>query len=356
MKLPDLPHDVLCHVMRQCDQGARVACFTACKSLGAAASAPSVWERVTLRDLDTTAVEFVTSRRLVEVHITTACPDDVSWFLNKLADRGDADLLRDLTIVVQSTRRLPWDLLVAASRHTSLRSLRLEVQDLHTTCEVPFPRDAQLLHLETLSIVERTEGAKQLVVFFQGAHSRFPSLRRLELDVALSDVVDGLCHMPNLRQLRYAYDEDEGGETYENADMEGACFDVLELAVGSGIDHRHLCEELQKCTVHELVLVVNDEYVDLRHRLSPATHTLRLRVNVTHVDVHLDFPSLRDSALRRIVVEFEPWIADDPVLALAAHPCLMIAHAPVHEFCALCCSRLQLDAHPATRVMLSSLA
>lgn len=348
-RLGDLPHDVLCHVMRQCDQDSRTACFTACKALSTAATASGVWDSVSFTDLDYSAVDFVRQRGIQTVTITTGCPDDVSWFLNRLADLGHDDLLRDLTIVITPTRRLPWDLLISASRHCRLRALRLEVQDLQTTCEVPFPRDGRLLDLETLSIEERTEDAKQLVVFFSGAHARFPSLRRLNLDVGLSDVMDGLRHMPNLRHLRYIYDEEEGGETFENADMEGARLDVLELSVGSNIDNRHLCRELEKCDVAELVLVVNDEYLDLRHRLSPSVHTLRFLLNVPHVDIHLDFPFLKESAVRVVSLQLQPWIVDN----VAPHPCLVFEHAAVSEFSTLCCSRLSVDVHPSTRVLLT---
>lgn len=355
MSVTDMPADILCDIMRVAGQSARVQSLLACKALHAAASAPGTWSAVDFADLDCTAVDFMVRHRCAAVHIVSSAPDDVSWFMHRLADIGCDSCIRELRVDIASVQRLPEDLLCGVARHRELRTLAVFVDDLEQTCEVHFPRTAQMLHLHTLRIVEASPDSRQLVVWFDGSQSRFPALRSMELDVGLSDVMAGLCHFPRLRRLVYRCDDDEGGETYEDVNMVGCDLDELQLDVGVDVDMRRLCRQLERSSVRRLVLHVNDDLLDLSRKLSPALERLELSMCTTHADVEIDFPNLRQHEHLRLLEVYvgAPWIQTDPTLVASCHHCLTFQHADVSEWIALMHSRVHLALLSSTRVCVS---
>lgn len=349
LSIVDLPHDVLCHVVRACDQRARTRCLLACKPLMHAVDEPGVWTSVEFSDLDDTAVAFMERHRCPDVVIRTETPDDVSHFFNQMADGGNDECIRQLSVFVTKAQRVPADLLAAISRMRRLRSLSLHFDELRGLSEVPVPPGLPMRELEDLSITETAEDdCKQLAVWFHGGHDRFPALKNLVVDVSLSDVVDNLASMPQLRVVRYRYDEFESDETYEHAKFDGLQLEELELVMTSDIDMEHLAQQLRGCSVRKLVLEVSCEDLVFRNAMCKGLEELHFKLNATHVHLHVDFADVKDAGLRLIAVQPGEWIAD-----MDLNPCLMFERTPsINDWLALCNS-LTLRLHEATRILVS---
>lgn len=349
--LPVLPVEVLGEVMRRVDQESRVACFTACKALNAAATLPGVWETVHLAELDRTAVAFLLEHPCHTVVIRNDRPDDIAWFLDALADKGASDTIRKLRIEMGVVKRVPSELFVALGRHSALQSLVVDVQSVEKTCEVLFENDHCLQRLETLEVRENSELTKQLVVWFNGNHSSFTALCKVELVVGMSDIMTSLDKMPSLRELAYRCDEDEGGETYEDVNMAGATLDALEIDVGVYTDTRRLFRQMARATVRKLTLHMNDDYFEISRPLSPEMEELCIFVCVDQADLELDFCCLRDDhpSLNKIDVRIgSPWQHE---LGLCEHT-VTFRHVPAFtEWMAFAAPRF--SAHDVARVVVS---
>lgn len=332
--LGTLSHDVLCTIMAASDQATRVSCLTCTKALSRAVLTRGVWDSVTFGDLDCTALEFMDVHRVATVVIRSSCPDDVSWFLGRVADQG-IDCIRHLDIEISGAYRMNSDFLDAVSRLVSLETLRLVMKDIEREAELAFPRVCGLLNLRQLDIIEvpGEELMKKHFVFFNGSHSRFPNLERLTVDVCGSDVMSGLRHMPSLRRLSYLADEDDGEETYEDAELEGCVLDELEIEVPSDTDYLHLCSELRKASVKRLVLCVGDSTASLMHPINEDIQDIVLRFNCSHAEVWLDYPFLRTyKALRSISVEYSRWVGE--MVPVAIKHTIEFRHVPnVQQFC-----------------------
>jgi hypothetical protein len=346
-----LPVEVLGEVMRRVDQDARVACFTACKALKSAATLPNVWETLHFTELDHTAVAFLLEHPCHTVVIRNDRPDDIAWFLDILADRGASDMIRKLRIEMGAVKRVPSELFVALGRHSGLQSLIVDVQSVEKTCEVLFENDHCLQRLETLAVREGSELTKQLVVWFNGNHSSFAALWKLELVVGMSDIMTSLDKMPGLRELVYRCDEDEGGETYEDVNMAGATLNALEIDVGVYTDTRRLFRHMCRATIKKLTLHMNDDYFEISRPLSPAMEELYISVCVDQADLELDFCCLRDDHpdLKHINVHVGlPWQHE---LGLCEHT-VTFRHVPAfNEWLTYATPRL--SAHDAARVVVS---
>lgn len=330
MSFDTLPTELLHQILRATDQGGRVACLTACKALSAAARQPAgCWPAVTLRDLDRTAVAFVARHRCRHVTIKSDTPDDVSWFLQHLAAAGAADCVDTLTLALGVVQRLPSDLLASVGLLPRLRYCALSVQDLETACDLAWERDMPCL--EGLVVQERSEGGKQLVVWF--GRAAFPVLRRAVLDVGLTDVMAAARKMPALRDLVYRCDDDDSGETYEDAALEGVTLDTLELDLGVDTDYRHLGAQLREAAVRTLVLHLHDDWVPLEWAMPRGLQTLRLCMHLTHIDVKLDFVHLRQCAtLTHLDVQIGArWISDTPALLQGCRHSLSFHHVPCYR-------------------------
>lgn len=355
--LTDLPHDVLCHVMRLSDQDARVACATTCKPLSEAARSRGVWDAVTFRDLDRSAVEFYARHRCASVRVETACPDDVSWFFGALArDDSLLDCMRELDLVLDTVQRIPADFLDGLARQRGLRRLHVTVHNLGASSDVCFPPHTSLLALEDLRIEETCDDEERayrnLVVWFDGAQARMPALARLRLRVMLSDAATGLRHFPRLRRFSYAYDEEGGGETFEDAALAGCDLDEMSVQVGGETDLPHLCAELAKCSVRRLVVHLCDDYdVDWRYATSPALEDLVFRLHVAHADVHVDFPFLagHHPRLGRVALE-----RGDLVGPACSHT-LVFQHVSIADWIARFGSggSTRLEVHDGARILVS---
>lgn len=354
--LTDLPHDVLCHVMRLSDQESRLACAATCKPLSAAARSLGVWTSVTFRDLDASALAFYQRHRCPAVRITTSCPDDVSWFFGMLAqDESLTGCMRDLHITLDTVQRVPMDMFDGLARQRGLRRVVIAVHNLASCSEVCFPAATALLELEELRIVETSDGEgpeyKNLVVWFDGAQARMPALTTLDLRVMVSDAASGLRAFPRLRRFAYEYDEEGGGETYEDACLAGCDLEEMAIQVGSETDLRHLCRELAKCRVRRLVIHLRDDCdIDWRHATSPALEDLVFSLHVAHVDVHIDFPFLAGHPrLARVALERGEG-CEDP-----CHHAVVFHHVTVADWMDRFHGRTALDVHPAARVIVSPL-
>lgn len=357
--LVDLPDDVLCHIMKLADQPTRLAAMETCSRLGTAASAPGVWTDVTFRDLDQTAVDFLARHRCPTVRILSDCPDDVAWFFCKLANENVV-CIQDLTIRFGVVRRLPATFLRGIGSQTDLRNFTMVLDDVDASCDIFFSEGHSLRRLETLRIIERSPGTKQLTVWFQDTHAAFESLRVLVLDVALSDAVAGLNKMAKLRQATYLFEEDENDETYEDAELAGLNLDLLELDLATDdtvVSHDTLFEQLQRCAVRELVLHIKDGWQNLDRPLSPALETLVLRMHVTHATVNIDFGALRGhAALRRVVLDIgAPWIANDPDVEQSCRHTLAFTGVPTLEDFIAFAQRITLVKHAKTCLSISPL-
>lgn len=356
MRLQHLPHDLLCHIMRQACQADRVACMTACRSLLSAATSQGVWSTVCFTDLDSSAVRFMDMHRCPVVHITTACPDDVAWFFDMLATLG-IDCVERLSVRMEPTPRLPADFLRGIGGQTRLKHLKVDIASLEEPSEVYFSRDHGLTSLQTLEIVERTEGSKRLVLWWEASHSKFESLQTAVLDVGLSDVMTGLRHLPRLKRMVYNFEAEEGGETYEDAELQGLDVDVLELTVDCETDYATLGEQLGLVTrVGSLVLNCEDEYVDLTSFEWTQVESVSLRMFTTRADVKLDFEGMRLSRrLRRVDLGIgAPW-GDSPDFVSACRHTLYFTHVPEPRQWAdhLASGRLDLHLLPTTCIHLA---
>lgn len=351
----DMPHEILCEIMKVAGQPARVQSLLACKALHAAVTAAGTWNAITFGDLDCTAVEFMAKHRCPRVTVISVVPDDIAWFLHRLADLGHGDCITRLELDIGPVQRLPEDLLAAAARHSQLQSLDITVEDLDQSCELTFPYTAATLNLKRLRIVDLSAELKQLIVWFDGSQSRFPSLESLELDVGLSDVLAGACHMPRLRRLVYRSDDEDGGETYEDANLTGCQLDLLDIDVSADADMRFLCRQMRRASIRRLVLNVTDEFLDVSREMSPALEELVLRMGTTQADVEIDFPFLQTYRnLRRIEMQIgAPWICADPAVEATCEHCVVFQHVPSIAEWMRFMGRLELALLPTTRVCIS---
>lgn len=307
MKITALPSDVLSYILRVTDQTARVSCLLACKALYNATKVHGSWPHVTFHDVDLTALEFMDHHRVSHVTITTATADDVAWFLGRMADQGIV-CLHDLKVQLGRVHRVPSDLLIQVARHTGLTSLRLVFERIERSSEIFFPKAHAMTRLRTLEITETfEEDTKNLVVWFTGTRVKFPALEHVSLNVSVSDVLAGIPDMPCIKTMTYKYDHLDSGETFEDMRMGTGTLSRLALDVGYETEYAHLCRELNKTTLEELVLMVNDDHVDLTLLRANIGH-LVFRMNVETADVLIDFEWLRQRTLRRLTVEREPWI------------------------------------------------
>lgn len=354
-KLGDMPVEVLSSILRVAGQPARVQSMLACKALYSACRVRGTWESITFGDLDDTALNFMMRHRCSIVKIMSTTPDDIAWFLDRLADLGLDDCIQELRLDIGSVPRLPEDLLCTVARHSRLRHFGMFVDDCEDTCELTFPRTARLLDLRTMTIVENSADTKNVVVWFNGSHCRFPTLEDVNLDVGMSDVMCGLCHMPRLRRLAYHFDTDEGGELYEDVCMLGADLDVLELDINDETDHRHLFRQIEQCSVRKLVLHVHNDFVDLSHPLSPDLEHLVFGMQTTQADIHVDFQCLRTHRkLRSMGVEVAaPWILSSEAELSSCHYYTVFQHVGSVSDWVACFGRVGLDLHPTTRVCIS---
>ncbi len=352
MKITDMPADVLGSIMSAAGQPARVQSMVACKALHGAATGQGVWDSIVFGDLDKSAVQFLLRHRCPKVTVKSVTPDDIAWFLGRVADLGGGDCIRDLRLDIGRVQRMPEDLLCAVARHSALRHFSMFIDDCEMTCEMVWPRTAQLHELRTMTIVETGVDAKSVVVWFSGSQSRFPALEDLTLDVGLSDVMAGLCHMPRLRRLVYHFDTEEGGETYEDACMVGADLDVLEIDLNDESDTRHLFRQMEQCAVRRLVLHTHVEGVDVVHPLSPSIEELVFGMHCTYADVTIDFPYLAEyAALRLVQLEVMcPEILQSE-MGDCRH-CLTFEHGSLRD-CMKLFSRVRLNVLPSTRVAFS---
>lgn len=312
--LADLPHEVLSHIMRLADQDTRVSCSMATKALCAAARARGVWTAAEFRDVaHPSALEFMDVHGVPHVCIDTQFPDDTAWFFEKLAGTG-VDCVRQLRVRIAcdgEVPRVPRDFLGGICRQTLLRSLDIRVDNLARSSELVFPQGWDLPSLESVEIVEKTrpELSKELVVFFGDV--RMPRVRRLVVDVSLSDVMRTISRLPSLREVVYRYDEGAGGETYEDVLAADATLDLLDINVGCETEYNLLWREVARASVRVLVVHVSDEFVDFRYPLSPALERLELRLDVTHCMVHMDFAHLAEAPnLREVHIDVTPWVRD----------------------------------------------
>ncbi len=338
-RLDSLPDDVLLQIFRRCRQRGRVSCMTTCKRFSRLVTwCREAWPYVRFTDLDVTAVEFMVRHRVRHVAIRTECPDDVLWFFDRLADVGCDEDIETLCIDVLAAQRLPEELGRAISRQRGLRALFVTVHELSEASELVFPRaPAGLGLLERLRILENTPIDKQLVVWFERCHASLRSLKEVHLDVSVSDVLAGAHLAPALRSIVYRTDESgaEGSsETFEDATLEGADLDLLELDVCADTDTRTLCEQLERCRVRHLILHVHDGYLALDHRLSPALEVLELRVETPLAELRLDWPFLAEcAALKQLVVGIGPeWIAANLEVMQACRHTLLFDHADVADW------------------------
>jgi hypothetical protein len=353
--LADVPHDVLCQVMRLAGQSARTACFTASKQLSAAATARGVWGGgVTFYDLDRSAVEFVRRHRPARVRVDGACPDDVSWFFDTLRDEGLTTCIRHLLVRLGVVQRVPSDLLDGIGAQSELERLDVFVEDLDQPCNIYVPDDHRLTKLRTLSVTDGSP-CKELFVLFRGAQPRLTSLRSLELDVGMSDVMHGLRHMPALRRVVYRYEEDNDTETYEDAWLEGLDLDALEVSVGAQTDYRHLYSQIARCVVRDLVLHVADDWVDINEKLSPALESLTVCMHVTSAEVRVDFPFLLEyERLRRVRLDIGAhWITEEPMIVNSCHHTLIFGHVHAIDDWVAFQKRVEVLKHPTTSVLLA---
>lgn len=350
--LTDMPQGVLVDILRAAGQPARVQSMVTCKALWEAATAEGTWDSVSFVDLDSTALEFMQRHRCRDVQITSVTPDDVSWFLSALAERGCDDCIATLRLQFGRVQRLPEDLLDAVSMHGSLRSLDIRVDHCERHSDLVWPRRPRLLRLEQLVVVECTE-RQNVTVWWNESHSCFPELRSLELRVGVSDVMTAACQMPRLRRLVYRFDQ-EGGETYEDACLAGSDLDVLELTVDDDTDTRHLFHQLELASVRRLVLHMADDYLDVCQPLSPALEELVLGMSSTNGSVILDFPFLAQARKLRLVElgVTDPAMLDSPGELAACHHLVVFQHTSPDAWRAMF-NRVRLQLLPTTRVCIS---
>ena len=346
-----MPADVLSSIMCVAGQPARVQSMVACKALCAAATGKGAWDSVIFGDLDLSAVKFMLRHRCAMVTVRSNTPDDIAWFLGRLADMGGADCIRELRLEIGPVQRVPEDLLCAVARHGSLQHFGMCVDECEMTCELVWPRTSRLYDLRTMTITESGLDAKRIVVWFSGSQSRFPALEEMTLDIGLTDVLAGVCHMPRLRRLVYHFDADEGGETYEDMCMAAVDLDVLELDINDETD-THLFRQLARCSVRRLVLHVYDEYLDLSHPLSPDLEELVFAMHTTCAEISIDYPNLAECQRLRSV---ELSVASPDILESqmdACHHSLVFQHGHCTD-CMRLLSRVRLDVLSCTRVSFS---
>lgn len=296
MRLPGLPQDVLCRIMRQANQPDRVACMTTCKALKEAACAPGAWSSVRFsRDLDDSAIRFMDVHRCANVQIASSCPDDVAWFFEMLA-KASIDCVETLVITIGKVARLPTDFLRGICAQTKLRVLSIMIQSLEHPSEIHFAKDHELASLRALTIMEMTEDDEpmQLVVWWEASHARFKELELVGLRVGVSDIMCGARRMPNLQRLMYSCEPYESGETYEDAQLEGVDLQLLSCVVDLDTDLTILCEQLALAKrVRKLVLNCHFD-ADLTGFEWHNVEEVELCMHGSSGEVKINFQSLKD--------------------------------------------------------------
>lgn len=357
MHVSSLPLDIAGEVMKRADQETRVACLTVCKAWHAAAMLPTAWASVRFDELDATAVDFVCRQPGVRhVHVHTRRPDDVVHFFDALADAGLGAQLESVHLTMGPIKRLPGDMLCALSRHSGLRTLDMDIASIERLSEVAFPPDHGLTNLRRLRIHEHGGVTRQLVVWFNGTQSCFGALEHVFLAVGVSDVMVGVDDMKALRHLTYLCDELEGGETYEDVNLEGADLDHLELEIGEHTDFGRLWRQLQRASVRTLVLHLNDEFLGITEALSPDLRRLVLGFRADYGDVELDFRCLREHhpSLEKVTVGVTAdWILSDADILNSCEHTLVFRHIPSFSQWLAYVTKVQLDVAPRMRVCMT---
>ena len=349
--LTQLPPDVMIEVMRQTGQEDRIACMTASKALSHAALLPAVWDSVTFRELDRSALNFLMGHPCPHVRIESCRPDDVAWFLATLADMGHGTVMRSLVIELGCVERVPDMLLEEVSRHSELRELSIRAQEIKYGCEAGFAADHQLTKLQRLRVVDDTPEGRQLVVWFRGPKG-FGALESVHFEVSMSDVGTCAGFMPQLRTLVYRF-EPYGGEELDDLLLAGCCFDLVELDVDANTHCRRLFKQLARASVQHLVLHLNDDHILLDRPMSPDMHTLTLDVCSDAVDIEIDFQTLQEQHPRLGTLRVQlggVLLGGD---AMDAEHTLVFRHVPAVRDWLRFFTRVRLETTPSTRVMIS---
>lgn len=352
-----LPLDVMGEVMKRADQDTRVACLTVSKAWHCAAMLASAWDEVRFQEIDRTTLGFMVRQPCIRrLHLHTHRPDDAAWLFDALADAGHDEQLREVHVRIGPVQRVPSSLLRALARHAGLHTLCIDIAHIDKVSELSFPKGHSLTKLERLCIREHSGVTRQLVVWFNGTQTRFEALREVDLRVGMSDVMVGVDGMRSLRDLAYLCDEEEGGETYEDINMEGANLDRLELEVGIHTDFARLCAQMHNASVRTLVMHLNDDFIAVSMPLSPDTRHLILGFRVDAADIELDFPVLRDHhpKLEKITVgATAEWITTDADILESCDHTLVFRNIPSFPQWLAYVTKVQLDVATTTRICMT---
>ena len=235
-----MPPDALRVVLGQLPQADKAACMLVSKYLHATVTDPSLWTRLRLCHLDSTAVRFFRKALPTSLLIHDASPDDAIWFLERLVDDACHTTLVTLTISFGEVTRVPEALLFVIARFTALETVAITVEECEEACLLRLPGwFTGLRRLTSLVIREGPDDTgdpwrceRRLAVRLGAARALLPALESLTVVAHRSDVLTGatgLAAMPSLRRLVHLAE----AETYENFTVgRGQTLDYLEVSFG----------------------------------------------------------------------------------------------------------------------------
>lgn len=238
-----LPPDVLRHVFAKLHQDDLAKCMLLGKYMHSVATDPCLWNEMTVRDPDDTAVRFFTRVKPARLRMQDADPDDCVWFLDRLVDTGAHLWLQHLEISLGVVARVSSDLLAAAARFPELVTLKIDVEECEELSTMHLPGwFSGLRKLRDLVIREHPPAASSaaelwarergLVVRLGQGRALLASLQSITLVVCGSDLLTGttgLSTMASLQRVVHITDK----ESYDNFTVgPGQTLDHLEVSFG----------------------------------------------------------------------------------------------------------------------------
>lgn len=253
-----LPPDVLRAVCAHLGQQDKVACLAASRYLYTVVSDRTLWQDVTIRRPDETALRMLRRVRPASVTIEAA-PDDAVWLMSQFDARGVRRLRVHLGLVTRVPEAL---LLTAATRFRDVEHLSIVVEECEQLSMLRLPtRFAGLRRLHTLELREGRVGTdpwagseRSLVVAMGPARAHLAELQCLTVVCAKTDVLRGLDRFPKLRSAVVLAEE----ETYEGF-VPPRTLQHLELAMFDAMRPLNLAHGLQHVALDSLVLHVCTE-------------------------------------------------------------------------------------------------
>ena len=330
--LDTLPRDLLLKVLGDVDQDTRTqGVFLTSKHLYTASRDPALWRDVRLDDVGPSALAFMTETATAceDLLICHSNPDDVGVFLEDLVDDegGVASRIETLTIVIdgQCTRVPDFMLEAVCTGFPALKRLVIHLEGgVEDSNELCFPDVTNLARLRQLVIIEEPradlhdnfEESKVQVIFGDSLKS-MPSLERISLTVASSDVMAGVGGLPKLRSLSYTSEFD----TYDDVALSDTLeLEYLSLSVHDNSDFAGLLRALADTARIDLLNI--RAHSDVTFDVGLPVVSLYVNVLEPGAVCQFDFFTIKDEfcVLERLSVRSDPMEEEEACIKFVCVP------------------------------------